>query len=563
MAAAAEQGSERGDSAGLGLYRCYRPRAFSELVGQAAVARTLENAIKTGRVHHAYLFVGSRGTGKTSTAKILAACLNCAGGPTPSPCGSCASCRAIAAGSSLDVVELDAASHNSVEDVRALRETIAYAPAASYRVYILDEAHMLSNAAWNALLKTLEEPPPRTVFVLATTEAQRVPATVVDRCQRFDFRRPTVAEIAEVVRRVAAAEGIGLEEEAVVAIARQAAGSFRDALGLLEQLVTYAGPQVRAQDVLDLYGGIGEERAEALLEAIGAGDAATALSLVGELVGGGLDPQALIGELEERARELLVVAVVGAVPEELSLGRERDDRRLELARAVGEERLLALLDRLGYAREAVRAGAAPRTQLELAVVKAARGEGRGPSGSVAQLAARVASLERAVAALQGAAQPSAAPPEQAGQPASALPDPPSVQKEGVGEDPPPAEPRQDEPGFDLAAAVDCWERAVERVRERNALVGSYFEVARPVRAEGERLTIGFAPGETFARKQAERPENVALLTTTLRELLGSPLSLSFDFDERLAGAAAGDEEELIKVFIDELEAEELPAEGGG
>src|SRR5437016_1237347 len=222
------------------LYRRHRPRAFAEIVGQEAVVRTLANAVQRGKVHHAYLFVGSRGTGKTSMAKILAACLNCERGPTIEPCGKCESCLSIASASSLDVIEMDAASNNSVDDIRELRESVSYAPVSGRtKVYILDEAHMLSTAAWNAFLKTLEEPPPNTVFVLATTEAQKVPATVVDRCHRFDFHRPSVEQVASVVRRAAQSEQVEIPPQAVSALSRAATGSFRDALGTLEQLLTY------------------------------------------------------------------------------------------------------------------------------------------------------------------------------------------------------------------------------------------------------------------------------------------------------------------------------------
>src|SRR5918999_130454 len=245
----------------------YRPRTFDEVVGQEHIVRTIRNAIALDKVHHAYLFVGSRGTGKTSMAKLLACALNAEGGPRVDFSPEDSACVAIRNGTSLDVVEMDAASNNSVDDIRELRENVALAPmGGGSRVYILDEAHMLSNAAWNAFLKTLEEPPSHVVFVLATTEAHKVPPTIVDRCHRFDFHRPTIEQIAGVLRRVAAEDEIEIPDPAVGMIARAATGSFRDALGTLEQLVTYRGRQVKLEDVLD---NPGVADAEMVLEAGG------------------------------------------------------------------------------------------------------------------------------------------------------------------------------------------------------------------------------------------------------------------------------------------------------
>ncbi len=353
--------------------------------------RTLRNAVERGKVHHAYLFVGSRGTGKTSMAKILAACLNCERGPTIEPCGQCESCRSIASATSLDVIEMDAASNNSVDDIRELRESVAYAPVSGRRkIYILDEAHMLSTAAWNAFLKTLEEPPPNTVFVLATTEANKVPPTVVDRCHRFDFHRPTVEQIASVVRRTAQAESIEIPPPAVAALARSATGSFRDALGTLEQLVTYSGAQIALEDVLAVLGVADVRLLEETVAAVAAGDAARALRALEQCVEQGRDAASFASDLEVRARELLVVQTLGEVPGELSLTPEADAALAAQAASVEHALVVRLLELLGEAMEAVRAGADARTRLELALVKAARPE---VDGSVRALLARIERLE--------------------------------------------------------------------------------------------------------------------------------------------------------------------------
>src|SRR5207302_7881792 len=354
------------------LYRRHRPRTFADVVGQETVVKTLRNAVERGKAHHAYLFVGSRGTGKTSLAKILAACLDCERGPTVEPCGVCDSCRSIANASSLDVIEMDAASNNSVDDIRELRESVAYAPVSGRRkVYILDEAHMLSTAAWNAFLKTLEEPPPNTIFVLATTEARKVPATVVDRCHRFDFHRPSIEQIATVVRRTAQAESIEIPPQAVAAVARAAAGSFRDALGTLEQLVTFSGREIQLDDVLAVLGVADSELLARTVDAVAREDAREALVALGEFLEAGRDAGSFARDLEGRARELLVVQTLGEVPAELSLTADADAALAQQAECVPAAVIVRLLEELGAALEAMRAGGEERTRLELALVKAA------------------------------------------------------------------------------------------------------------------------------------------------------------------------------------------------
>ena len=381
------------------LYRRHRPQSFSEVVGQEHVVRTLSNAIERDRVHHAYLFVGSRGTGKTSMAKILARSLNCVNGPTLEPCGECESCTMIAAGTSLDVIEMDAASNRSVDDVRELRERVGYAPAeGSWKVYILDEAHMLTKEAWNAFLKTLEEPPPNTVFVLATTEPQKVMATIVDRCQRFDFQRPSLDQIAEVIRRVADAEGVEVEEGAIALTARSASGSFRDALGTLDQLVAFGGDRVATDDVVVVLGAADAELLFAATDALAAGDSAAALGVVERLSKSGRDPGQFARDLIAHLRQLLVARATGSVPESFTVTVAQPDRLAEQAGAVGDVKLMSAIDALSAAVAAMREGDDPRLSLEVALLKVAR-----PSLDTSReaLLRRIETLERQMAGSPG------------------------------------------------------------------------------------------------------------------------------------------------------------------
>src|SRR4051812_48040140 len=325
-------------------------------------------------------------------AKILAAALNCQnGGPTVTPCGACESCRAIANATSLDVIEMDAASNNSVDDIRDLRERVAYAPVAGrYKVYILDEAHMLTPAAWNAFLKTLEEPPPHTLFVLATTEANKVLPTVVDRCHRFDFGRPSVGQIAQVLRRVADSESIEIPDEAIALVARSATGSFRDALGTLEQLLAYSGPRIVLDDVLAVLGAADADLIFGAVDAVAAGDARAALLAAARLAESGRDLGRFFSDLEAHARALMVVQVLGDVPPELHITPEQDERLAEQARRVGQAEVVRLIELIAASLRALKDGADARTQLELALVKAATPE---LEPSVKALQARIARLE--------------------------------------------------------------------------------------------------------------------------------------------------------------------------
>jgi len=383
------------------LYRRHRPGSFDEVVGQQHVVRTLRNAVEQDKVHHAYLFVGSRGTGKTSMAKILARSLNCErGGPTVTPCGECESCVTIAAGTSVDVIEMDAASNRSVDDVRDLRERVAYAPAGGHwKVYILDEAHMLTKEAWNAFLKTLEEPPPNTVFVLATTESHKVMATIADRCQRFDFQRPSLEQISEVLNRVAAAESITVDEGATAMIARSASGSFRDALGTLDQLVAFGGDQVTLDSVLEVLGAADAELLFEAVDAVAAEDPKTVLLTVEKMARSGRDPGQFARDLLGHLRHLLVTQTTGEVPNTFVV-TATDAARLEAqASTVGAATLVRTIDELASALTAVREGDDARMAVEIALLKAARPD---LDPSTEGLLRRIERLEKALAEGGGA-----------------------------------------------------------------------------------------------------------------------------------------------------------------
>jgi DNA polymerase-3 subunit gamma/tau len=415
----------------ISLYRRHRPGSFDEVVGQQHVVRTLRNSVEQGKVHHAYLFVGSRGTGKTSMAKILARALNCErGGPTVTPCGECESCLTIASGSSIDVIEMDAASNRSVDDVRDLRERVAYAPTGGrWKVYILDEAHMLTKEAWNAFLKTLEEPPPNTVFVLATTEAHKVMPTIADRCQRFDFQRPSLEQISEVLQRVAAAEGIGAEDAAVAMIARSASGSFRDALGTLDQLVAFGGNQVKLEDVLELLGAADAELLFDAVDAVIAEDPKGVLLGVEKMARSGRDPAQFARDLLAHLRHLLVTQTVGEVPNTFVVTATDAERLSAQANAIGAATLVRTIDELANALTAVREGDDARMAVEIALLKAARPD---LDPSTEGLLRRIERLE------QGTGAPPAAGPVGAGDPP-----PPAVAKASSGAVPPTPPPAAD------------------------------------------------------------------------------------------------------------------------
>ncbi len=359
------------------LARKWRPRKFAEVVGQDHVVRTLQNALAAGRVAHAYLFVGPRGTGKTTTARIFAKALNCETGMVEEPCGECDSCRRIAVGNCLDVVEIDGASHNKVEDIRELRENVQYTPSRSrFKIYIIDEVHMLTNAAWNALLKTLEEPPPHVKFFFATTEPHKVLATILSRCQRFDLRRLPAGLIAERLKQIADSESVGIDERALHAIARAADGGMRDGQSIFDQIISYCGGNgdkpISEEDVISVFGLASGAELKALVQAIVGNDPGAMISLVQDLADRGRDLERVYADLMIFMRDLMVVAVCRKPEEMLETGESETEDLWELARLCEPWRLQRIFEALMEEEGRLRAALNKRVYLEAILIKVMR-----------------------------------------------------------------------------------------------------------------------------------------------------------------------------------------------
>jgi DNA polymerase-3 subunit gamma/tau len=532
----------------VSFYRKWRPQAFEDVLGQDRVTRTLQNAIAGGRIVHAYLFCGHRGTGKTTTARILAKALNCARGPTPTPDNTCASCLAIGSGTSLDVIEIDAASNRGIDEIRDLREKVRLVPVQGrYKVYIIDEAHMLTAEAANALLKTLEEPPPHAVLILVTTEPHRLPATITSRTQRFEFKRIPQTMIVERLRTIASREGIAVEEDALSLIARSADGALRDAESLLDQLNAFCRGTIRKADVLAVLGVIDEEVAQEITNAVLAGDAARCLTLAGRVLEEGRDARQILRSLVEQLRDLLVVAIV---PEPEGIV-ETTESRLAALRAqsagLAPATIVQKIRILAAAEADARFAPQPRVVLEMALLRAARPE---MDASVEGLAARIDALERRgslpsggraggrvsrsttrelrpdaearryeerLASAPGGVKRGASQPDDA--PPTSAPAPPSV---GAG----------DAASMSLSLVQARWGQIMEEVKQRTRKVHALLLEGGPQEVTGAELVLGVH--HRFHMERLQEAKSRAAVEDALARVLGVSLRLRVVLDE--AGA---------------------------
>ncbi|MFQ5778426.1 MAG: DNA polymerase III subunit gamma/tau [Terriglobia bacterium] len=491
------------------IARKYRPQTFDEVIGQEPIIRTLKNALKENLVAHAYIFSGMRGVGKTTTARILAKALNCEKGPTTEPCGQCPPCREITAATALDVLELDAASNRGIDEIRELRENVRYLPARDpYKVFIIDEVHMLTPEAFNALLKTLEEPPERVLFILATTEPHRIPPTIQSRCQSFHFRSISFQEVLAALQRVAETEGAQIEPEGLAVMARVSEGSLRDSLSILDQAIAYCGKTIRAAQVRELLGVVGEDALAQFVDAIANQSSEKMLRLVDALVRDGHNLQHFCREALRHIRNLLLVRIGGPAAE-LAEAAGHERAHLEAAAArFSEEDLLRFFQVLLRTESELRWSPHPRLHLELGLLKLVQAE-------------RLVPLEEVLAELSGNPAPSA--------PVTRPGDDASRSAQRTNPAPPNAPPALMTSPAPVAAAgpslaEDTLEAVKAAVYARSKFLGTFVDTVAQWERQEDHLHLWFAPENRSLVEMLDKKQQREL-ETIVSQVLGEPVKV--------------------------------------
>jgi DNA polymerase III subunit gamma/tau len=515
--------------------RKYRPQTFDDLVGQAHVSRTLKNAVAQNRLAHAYLFVGPRGIGKTSTARILAKSLNCIKGPTVTPCGKCDSCLEIAGGNSLDVIEIDGASNRGIDDVRQLRDNVRYAPAKGlYKIYIIDEVHMLTKEAFNALLKTLEEPPPHVKFIFATTEPDKVLPTILSRCQRFDLHRIPANLIAQHLQFIAGKEKITLEPAAAHAIARGAEGGLRDAESMLDQLVAFCGEKISENDVLNVFGFTSEQTVIDLMQHILRAETPEAIDLLHQQSESGKDMMRLMSDLIAYLRDLLVFK---AKPDALKEDVDPDVQKSLAAHAelIATDRLLELVDQFAAAEGRMKWAPNKKLHFEVAIIKAIQSLGQATLDEVIEKLGELRngkSVSPNKSSSVAAGVPAAPKLGEGGSPAphNAAADTAATTAPRVAESPPVYKTAEANIDVDPARV---WEELSAKIPSQKAFVRNAAAAAYVLGIEGRNFQLGFSPDEKATMEFLGTQANRKFLETLLHELTGKDLTLKLSVQDHL------------------------------
>ena len=486
----------------LVLARKWRPQLFSEVVGQAHITKTLENAIISKRIHHAFLFTGPRGVGKTSVARILAKALNCIHGPTPTPCNKCVICEEITEGHSLDVIEIDGASNTSVDDVRELKDNIRYLPSKSrYKIYIIDEVHMLSNSAFNALLKTLEEPPKHAIFIFATTEPHKIPLTVISRCQRFDFRRIPARDIINNLKSIASKEGVDIADEALFLIARESEGSLRDAQSILDQLISYKGNNISPEDVVSLLGIMDRRMLYDLLSGVIERDPYRSLKIIEDAYNYGFDLKKLISDLLDLVRNIMIVKITPNYRELIELPDNELRDLIDLSKRLEIEEVQRFLNILLRGEEELLRSESPKIVLELALVKMLH---VGPIIPINKIIERLENLEKRLSLTK------------------------EIKEKEVKEKE--LEEKEIEEK-EITKEETSWDNFLNFLKEKKPFLSSLLENPKSVDISEEKISLLYNNNNSFIKDSLKDKENINILKSLVKEYFKKDLNIEIEVEE--------------------------------